>query len=54
MDMDVMELIKVSCCCDMKEDMSQEPRSHEGTCSCNNKMVNLIDRPAIRLVHDRT
>ena len=25
-DMDVIELIKVSCCCDMKEDMSLEPR----------------------------
>ena len=25
-DMDVMELIKVSCCCDIKEDMSLEPR----------------------------
>ena len=25
-DMDVMELIKVSCCCNIKEDMSLEPR----------------------------
>ena len=25
-DMDVMELIKVSCCCDIKEDISLEPR----------------------------
>ena len=26
MDMDVMELIKKSCCCNMYEDMSLEPR----------------------------
>ena len=26
MDVDVMELMKVSCCCDMNEDMSLEPR----------------------------
>ena len=25
-DMDVMEFIKVSCCCDMKKDMSLDPR----------------------------
>ena len=25
-DMDVMGLLKVSCCCDMNEDMSLEPR----------------------------
>ena len=25
-DMDAMELMKVSCCCDMNEDMSLEPR----------------------------